>query len=192
MCRWELLSELKKGINSLKKSSIGHVSVPLSNLHLTLMLKSLTQILMKKIPKFPSLYIIIIDRGVRRVQGETAKRSKRTPLSDIFEIGLWIHKLDIGVSLGIPIYKKKIPHEDMLSSFLNRISDDFVFQYELGSKRKKEHIQGVFLCFLIYFHYRAFNRPLRAYLIIFPIILSFISMLIFDLNFRVSITQTTI
>lgn len=80
----------------------------------------------------------------------------------------------------------------MLSSFLNRISDDFVFQYELGSKRKKEHIQGVFLCFLIYFHYRAFNRPLRAYLIIFPIILSFISMLIFDLNFRVSITQTTI
>lgn len=42
------------------------------------------------------------------------------------------------------IQQKKIPHEDMLSSFLNRISDDFVFQYELGSKRKKEHIQGVF------------------------------------------------
>lgn len=40
--------------------------------------------------------------------------------------------------------QKKIPNEDTLLNFLNRISDDCVFQYEIGARRKKEHIQGVF------------------------------------------------
>lgn len=32
----------------------------------------------------------------------------------------------------------------MLLNFFSRIADDCVFQYEIGSERRKEHIQGVF------------------------------------------------
>lgn len=38
--------------------------------------------------------------------------------------------------------QKKISNKDTLLNFLNRISDDCVFQYEIGARRKKEHIQG--------------------------------------------------
>jgi hypothetical protein len=42
------------------------------------------------------------------------------------------------------IAQKKIPDEDVLMDFLDRISIDHTFQYEIGSKKGKEHIQGTF------------------------------------------------
>jgi hypothetical protein len=39
--------------------------------------------------------------------------------------------------------QKKLPSEDSLLKFFNRVADDCVFQYEIGSERRKEHVQGV-------------------------------------------------
>lgn len=38
--------------------------------------------------------------------------------------------------------QKKIPQESELKQFLDRICDNACFQYELGSEKQKEHIQG--------------------------------------------------
>jgi len=42
------------------------------------------------------------------------------------------------------IKQKKLPNEEALLSFFDRIADECVFQYEKGAQKKKEHIQGTF------------------------------------------------
>ena len=42
------------------------------------------------------------------------------------------------------IRQKKLPNEEALLSFFNRIADECIFQYEKGSHKKKEHIQVTF------------------------------------------------
>jgi hypothetical protein len=42
------------------------------------------------------------------------------------------------------IKQKKLPNEEALLSFFDRIADECVFQYEKGTKEKKLHIQGTF------------------------------------------------
>lgn len=45
------------------------------------------------------------------------------------------------------IKQKKLPDEEALLSFFDRIADECVFQYEKGAKMQKEHVQGTFtLC----------------------------------------------
>lgn len=45
---------------------------------------------------------------------------------------------------GTTSNQKKLPNEVKLLNFLNRNTDTCVFQYELGSVKKKEHVQGMF------------------------------------------------
>lgn len=40
--------------------------------------------------------------------------------------------------------QKRLPDEEAVLSFLGRIADECVFQYEKGARMKKEHIQGTF------------------------------------------------
>jgi peptidyl-tRNA hydrolase len=42
------------------------------------------------------------------------------------------------------IKQKKLPNEEALLSFFDRIADECVFQYEKGAQKKKIHIQGTF------------------------------------------------
>lgn len=42
------------------------------------------------------------------------------------------------------IKQRKLPNEEALLSFFDRTADECVFQYEKGSQKKKEHIQGTF------------------------------------------------
>jgi len=42
------------------------------------------------------------------------------------------------------IKQKKLPNEEALLSFFDRVADECVFQYEKGAQKKKEHIQGTF------------------------------------------------
>jgi len=42
------------------------------------------------------------------------------------------------------IKQKKLPNEEALLSFFDRVADECVFQYEKGAQKKKEHVQGVF------------------------------------------------
>lgn len=42
------------------------------------------------------------------------------------------------------VKQKKLPNEEALLSFFDRIADECVFQYEKGAKKKKEHVQGTF------------------------------------------------
>jgi len=42
------------------------------------------------------------------------------------------------------IKQKKLPNEEALLSFFDRVADECVFQYEKGTIRRKEHVQGTF------------------------------------------------
>jgi peptidyl-tRNA hydrolase len=42
------------------------------------------------------------------------------------------------------IKQKKLPDEEALLGFFDRVADECVFQYEKGEKKKKEHVQGTF------------------------------------------------
>lgn len=42
------------------------------------------------------------------------------------------------------IKQKKLPDEEALLSFFDRVADDCVFQYEKGTQKQKEHVQGTF------------------------------------------------
>lgn len=42
------------------------------------------------------------------------------------------------------VQQKQLPKDEQLRNFLEQISSDFVFQKEKGSKKGKEHFQGVF------------------------------------------------
>lgn len=43
------------------------------------------------------------------------------------------------------IRQKKIPNEEALLSFFDRVADEYVFQYEKGTQKKKEHITKMIL-----------------------------------------------
>lgn len=42
------------------------------------------------------------------------------------------------------IRQKKLPDEEALLSFFDRVADECVFQYEKGAQKEKEHVQGTF------------------------------------------------
>ena len=42
------------------------------------------------------------------------------------------------------VKQKKLPNEETLTRFFDRIADEAIFQYEIGEIRKKVHIQGTF------------------------------------------------
>ena len=47
-----------------------------------------------------------------------------------------------GLTWETNIKQKKLPNEELLLRFFDRIAEECVFQYELGDLRAKEHIQG--------------------------------------------------